>query len=155
MAQWQNLNINPAKCHVDYGFNNSCGLWSPPTNDIKDVHFNALRSSDMTLEVNDEVSEEATRVAFAWATDAGYNPEIETIFNHPWLGAGDHDDDSDASSAADSTDFKGVSNGNFTIERFLAEPVRGYSRKRSLSAAVSSTAGRKTDLDVFTAQTVR
>lgn len=144
------------KPYVDYGFNNSCGVRSPPTNNIEDVHFSAFRSSDiMTLEINDEVSEEATRVAFAWATDAGYNPEIETVFNHPWLGVGDHDDDSDASSAADSTDFKDVSNGNFFIERFLAEPVRGYSRKRSLSDGMSSTAGRKTDLDVSTAQTVR
>jgi len=107
---------------VDYGFKKSSVRWSSSPIDIKDVHLNGFGPGEVgTTDINDEVSEEATRVAFAWVTDAGYNPEIETAFSHPWLSVRDDDDDSDASSAADSTDIKDVSNGNFFIERFLAE----------------------------------
>lgn len=105
------------KALLDRGFHKCSVGWS-----LLHAEFACIGSGELeNLDVKNETSEAATRSAFAWVTEAGYNPKIEGAFNHPWLAVEGHDEDNDASSAAYSTDVTGVSNGDFFIYRFLAE----------------------------------
>lgn len=89
--------------------------------DVDDFGYEDLAPREVqSLDIDLNVSEEATKGAFAWVIDGGHNPEIEGVFNHPWL-MWDNGDDSDSSSTADSVGVKETSNDNFSIGRFLEE----------------------------------
>ncbi|RDL30817.1 uncharacterized protein BP5553_10162 [Venustampulla echinocandica] len=132
----------------DYGFNKYSTRWDLPPIHFQDVNLEKFGSGEVgNLDLNEEVSEDATKTAFAWAIEAGYNPEIDKAFNHPWLSMRDHDEDSDASSIAESIDAKDVSNGNFSIGRFLAEQLEDTQVKRA-NQIESAPADGELDVDM-------
>jgi hypothetical protein len=109
----------------DPGFTTSDVPRRLPLDDIKVACPRGFRLGEVgTPDISDDVSRQATERIFAWATEAGFDPDIDTAFKHQWLNVGGHDDDDDdddseASQAEDSDDDARA--GIALCSRYMAE----------------------------------